>query len=123
MFAPGDIVRFYSEIAGKRKYHLCLSLHGHFLFINSPKGRIFRGDFVVPCTAIPCIPPTESGKSIISCSSLVKMTDHELKHVHAEKMASIDISILKDLLIFVEASPVLSPDEKDAIINELGECI
>jgi hypothetical protein len=123
MYSPGDVVRFHSYVAGEKKYHLCISLRGHFLFVNSPKTKTFRGDFVVPCTDIPCLDPTDSGKSIISCSVLVRMSDEELRHVEAKKLGVCAPRILRDLIKFVEQSPVLSPDEKDAIIDELGDWI
>jgi len=123
MFSPGDVVRFYSYVAGKAKYHLCISLRGHFLFVNSPKSKTFRGDFFVPCSDIPCLEPTDDGRSIISCSFLVKMSDEELRHVGATKLGSCAPRILRDLIKFVEQSPVLSPDEKDAIVDELGDWV
>ena len=86
MFKPADVVRFHSIVANKKKYHLCLNLNGKFLLINSPKSKIFRGDFVVSCSEIDCLPPTESGKSVISCSLLISMTDAELKHLKAERL-------------------------------------
>jgi hypothetical protein len=89
MFKPADVVRFHSIIAGKEKYHLCIGMRGLFLFINSPKPRMRRGDFVVPRSALPFLEPTETGKSIISCSTIVRMTDGELRHVQAKRLGSL----------------------------------
>lgn len=123
MFKPGDVVHFYSTVAGKRKYHLCLSLRGRFLFVNSPKAKVYKGDFVVPCSSMSFLTATESGKSVISCSTVVKMTDSELRHIKAERLGSIENKYLFDLVKFVEVSPVLTPEEKDAILDELGDSI
>jgi hypothetical protein len=121
MFSPGDVVRFFSDTAGKRKFHLCISVIGDYLFINSPKRRTYPSDFVIPCTDIPCIPPTDSGYSIISCSLLISMSDWRLKKLQAQKLGTIDVRILKKLIAFVENSPVLSPGEKNSIIGGLGD--
>lgn len=123
MFSPGDVVQFFSYVAGKRKYHLCISLQGSFLFLNSPKAKTFRGDYIISSENIDCLPATESGRTVVSCSLVVKMTDEELQHVQAKKLGTIAPRILRDLIKFVEASPVLSPDEKDAIIEELGDWV
>lgn len=123
MFKPGNVVSFYSNVAGKRKYHLCLSLHGCFLFINTPKKKVFSGDFVVPCSTMPFLTATETGRSIISCSTLIRMTDAELRHLNAQCLGSISFDILRDLIRFVEESPVLSPEDKDAILDELGNSV
>ena len=123
MFKPADVVRFHSIVANKKKYHLCLNLNGKFLLINSPKSKIFRGDFVVSCSEIDCLPPTESGKSVISCSLLISMTDAELKHLKAEKIGSVSFGLLRRLTMFVEGSPVLSAEDKDAIIAQMEDVI
>jgi hypothetical protein len=123
MFKPGDVVRFYNVSAQKKKFHLCLSLRGKFLYINSPKSRSFRGDFIVSCDEFPFLTPTESGMSVISCSMILTMSDQELQHLDATKLGSVKQALLEKLIRFVEASPVLSPDDKDAILDELGASI
>ena len=123
MFKPGDVVQFYSLGAQKQKYHLCLSLRGKFLYINSPKPRTFRGDFVVSCDEIPCLETTTSGKSVISCSMVLTLSDAELTHHGARKLGSVSRALLIDLIKFVEASPVLSAEDRDAILDELGDSI
>ena len=45
MFRLGDVIRFQSIEANKVKFHLCISLDGHYLFINSPKLTSYPGDY------------------------------------------------------------------------------
>jgi hypothetical protein len=84
---------------------------------------MFSGDFPVACSTMPFLTPTETGKSIISCSTLIRMTDAELKHLKAQRLGSISFDILRDLIRFVEETPVLSPADKDAILDELGDSV
>ena len=35
MFSLGDVIHFYSSEAFKEKFHICISLENHFLFLNS----------------------------------------------------------------------------------------
>ena len=61
MFSPGDVVGFWSDIAGKHKYHLCVHEDGLFLFINSPKRKSYPGDFNVLSDEITCLLATPKG--------------------------------------------------------------
>jgi len=122
-FLAGDVIGFYSSVAGKHKFHLCLGLGGTFLFINTPKSKQFLGDLVVDCSEIPCINPTASGKSVISCSMVIRMTAAELAHCKAKKHGAVSHQLLQKLLKFVEASPVLSPEDKEAILDGIGDAI
>lgn len=123
MFSPGDVIGFWSEEAGKRKYHLCISLDGHFLFVNSPKSRTFPGDFIVPCTDFPFLPPTTTNESIISCSTVLRKSDAALNRFKAEKLGTISNSLLRRLLDFIEHSTVLSDEDKEAVLDGLGDWI
>ena len=121
MFAPGDVIKFWSDIAQKKKYHLCISLQGCFLFLNSYKGRSYAGDLLVDCSRIPCLDPTKTNKSVISCSMVVRMTEDDLRHTKAEKIGTVSTLLLREVLRFIEASPVLSSDDKDAVLDGLGD--
>jgi hypothetical protein len=52
VFRIGDVVRFESVVAGKRKFHLCISVRNQFIFLNSPKPKSFVGDFAIDCAHI-----------------------------------------------------------------------
>jgi len=121
MFGVGDVIAFESVEAGKRKFHLCISFDGHYLFINSPKPRVYPGDFIVDCKELPFLTPTSSGKSVISCSLVMKKSEAELTQSRAKKLGSVSHNLLSDLIKFVQASPLLTEDEKDAIIEAAGD--
>lgn len=114
-------MRFVSSEAGKVKYHLCVHLNGRFIFLNSPKSKAFRGDLVVPCSEIPCVPATPSGYSVISCNLVMHKTNAQLKAAKAVCLGSVSVSLLRKVLQFVEDSPVLSDEEKDQILDGLGD--
>ena len=118
-YAAGDVIGFYSEVASKHKFHLCVG-GCHFLLLNSPKTRQFPGDLVVRCSEIPCLEPTATGKSVVSCSMVVTMTESELVHCRASKKGVAEVSLLPDLAKFIEASPVLSQDDKDKVLDGLA---
>ena len=121
MFSPGDVVGFWSDIAGKHKYHLCVHEDGLFLFINSPKRKSYPGDFNVQSDDISCLPATPEGYSIISCTHLVRQTSAELRQLNAKKYGMIESKVLLRLIAFVEKTPVLSDEDKDAIIEGLAD--
>lgn len=120
MFSPGDVVEFYSVVAGKNKYHVSLSLEGCFFLLNSPKIRVYPGDFIFPCSEVPFLPPTSNGDSIVSCSIVIRMTDAQLLAARARRIGSISTAVLTDLMTFVENSTVLSQEDKDAVLDGLG---
>lgn len=123
MFDPGDVVSFRSIEAGKLKHHLCISLNGHYLFINSPKTNNYPGDFVFECAKMPFIPPTASGDSIISCTLIMKKSNADLKRGRAEKKGSIPVDLLRDLMSFIENSPVITDEDREEILEGLGDWI
>lgn len=123
MFALGDVIRFASIEAGKTKYHLCISLDGNFLFINSPKSTSYPGDYLIPCSELPFLPPTPSGQSIISCTLVMKKTDSELRRCNAKKVGSVSLDVIRGLVKFVRSSPVLTDDEKDAFFEAAADWI
>jgi hypothetical protein len=121
MFSVGDVIELWSIEAGKPKYHLCISLDGHYLFVNSPKFRTYPGDMVVSCTEFPFLDPTPSGQSIISCTLLMKKTDAELRACRAKKRGAVRKDLLSQLIKFVMNCPVLTQDERDYIIDAAGD--
>ena len=123
MFSTGDIVGFKSAIAGKHKFHLCVSFSNCFLFINSPKPKWFPGDFEVDCASVPGVTPTASGKSIVACNAVVRMTDAELRKCGAKKVGQMPVATIAAILLFVEESPVLSAADKRAVLDGLGDWI
>ena len=121
MFAVGDVIAFWSDDAGKRKYHLCISFDGHFIFLNSPKHKSYPGDMFVPCKEIDCIPATDSGFSVISCTMLMKKNDAELVKCGAKRLGSVKPKLLAELAKFVSTSPVLTEEDKEIFLNAIGD--
>lgn len=77
----GDVVRFRAAVAGHLKYHICIKeiLGAHaavFLFLNS--GSSWRGDFILPLNAIPCLPDASIIQSVVGFSQLVRANARQL---------------------------------------------
>lgn len=123
MFKTGQIVKFKSDIAGKKKYHLCISMDDHFIFLNSPKPTAFIGDFEIDCADIVGLPPTPEGKSIASCSLVMQFSKQELVTFKAEMIGHVKPSVLKRLLLFVEDLPTIESETKNQIIDGLGDTV
>jgi hypothetical protein len=121
VFKVGEIILFNSPEAGKPKLHLCISFSNRFLFVNSPKQKIFFGDFEIDGARLTGVPPTPTGKSIISCNTVLKYTDDELTRLRARAVGSLDADTIRDLLEFVENLETLSPDDRNAILDGLGD--
>lgn len=121
MFEPGDVVKFYSEAAGYKKYHLCLSLDACYFFMNAPRAKTFPGDLIISCDDVPFLPKTESGDSIISCSVLLKFTEGELAAYGAKKVGKVGSDVLMRVLEFVENGTVLSEEDKEIVLSGLGD--
>lgn len=121
MFNPGDVVSFHSKLAGKVKHHLCVNINGHFLFLNSPKSKVYPADLLVDCSEISCIPATANGQSIVSCNMVVTMTDAQLRAAGARRRGVISRELLLKILTFVENTTVLSDEEKAKVLDGLGD--
>lgn len=123
MFNPGDIVGFYSPEAGKHKFHLCISVNGHYVFVNSPKAIIRPADLYVDNNELPGLMPTATGKSIICCNVVMQKTDAELRSSGAGRKGTCGVALLRKIIRFVENCYVLSEDEKSAVVNGLADWI
>jgi hypothetical protein len=122
-FLVGDVIRFHSDEAGKVKYHLCISLDGAYLFLNSPKAITYPGDFLVPCSELPFLAPTEEGYTIISCSLVMKKSDVELITAGAKKLGCVPADVLRDLAEFVSGSQILTDEERENFLEAVGDWI
>lgn len=123
MFKTGQVVKFRSEVAGKKKYHLCISMDDHFIFLNSPKPTAFIGDFEINSTDIIGITPTPTKKSIASCSLVMQFSRQELITLNAKVVGHVKGSVLKNLMLFVEELPTIENETKNKIIDGLGETV
>lgn len=123
-FSRGDIVKFYSVVAGYPKYHLCVlacldDQAGIFLFINSDGG--FAGDFVIDDDELPCLPESPTGKSVISCSQPVRATSRQLALYNAEKLGELLPVVARKLEKFVQGVQTLTRLEKRIVLEALAE--
>jgi hypothetical protein len=115
---PGEVYRLRSGIANKPKFHLCVSVGGCFLFLNSPKPKSFVGDLEVDCAELPFLPATPSGKSVVSCSLPVLIREGELR-TKAELLGEAPRSLLLRIFEFVEDADYLSEEDRELILSGL----
>lgn len=69
MFDLGDIVKVYAPQAGHNKYHVCVFVGSddvayRFLYLNSDPG--FADTYPVECSRVPCIPLSDTGKTVFT---------------------------------------------------------
>lgn len=124
--AVGDVVSIFSPQAGYPKYHLCVleaseDAAACFLFMNSNDGYPggFVGDFVMPDTAFPFLPPSPTGQSVISCSTVVRFNVRQLELFKADVKGKISPEAAAELLSFVKTVRTLIPREKKMVIASL----
>ena len=103
MFEVGDIVQAYAPTAGYPKYFLCIqkgtgNTATKFLFLNSDPN--FDDTYVVDCTRVPCLPPSETGKTAFSFSEVPRFTAAQLKLQGAVKRGEIDKGLAAELAEF-----------------------
>lgn len=126
MFSVGDIVQIYGPTAGHKKYHLCVcEIDGNgvckFLFINSHDG--YEGDFTLSDHEIPCLPKSPTGKSVISCSLMVKYNAAQMTLYNATKRGTIEKSVAARLRDHIPTCRALSRPEKILIDGALATLI
>jgi hypothetical protein len=121
MFSVGDVIGFYSRAAGKHKFHLCISLNGHYLFVNTQDHRAFHASCVFPCSDFPFLSPTESGLSAVSCSIIMKMTDADLRRCGAVKKGSVSPVVLKKIIEFVRTTDAIPDEDRDEFLETVGD--
>lgn len=121
----GDVVLFYSEQAGYKKFHLCVCIQDscYFLFINSPKSKAFAGDFRIDAKHIPFLDPTKEGYSIVSCNRLLRFSTSDMRKQKMVVKGKISKPIIKKLVAFIEGSTLLNAIEKTIAIEGLSSSL
>jgi hypothetical protein len=122
MFEVGDIVRFYSPTAGKQKFHLCLGQRGEFpvfAFLHLNSGTGYRGDLTLDDGLVPGLPPSPTGKTVISFSIVVQMNKEQLAKFDAQKTGAIDSHLAGDLAGFAKTLTVLSHSDRAFVVAAL----
>lgn len=122
MFEAGDIVRFYSAISSKTKYHFCLSVGDvggvhEFLFINSEAG--YEGDCVFTDGDIPGLPPSRTGYSVVSFSQIIRVAEHTMKLWRPKVISKASENVIEELLAHAERVRTLSDPDKNKVIDVL----
>lgn len=124
MFNVGDVVEIFAPTAGKKKYHLCVCCANdagvvQFFFINSGDG--YEADFVLADGQIGDLPESPTGKSVISCSIIVRYTPNQMTLYKAKKIGTIEAGIASDLADFISTSRALPKKDRAGIATALGE--
>lgn len=124
---PGSIVRIFAPIAGKEKYHLCLSLPGddgsaaRLLFLNSEAK--FSDHYVVENARVPCIPPSRTGNSCFCFTMIVRINSLRLESMQPVEMGMIDLDLALDLRRFCDTVRSLAPSDLKLVKAALDEII
>jgi len=126
MFSTGDIVGCYAPTVGYRKYHLCVfgpvgERAGWFLFINSENN--YETDFVLKNEDLDCIPKNDTGLSVISCSSIVRLSVRHLELYKAERLGSLAKEHAAALVEVIKGSKALTNPEKKACVESLSSLL
>jgi len=126
MFTAGDIVGCYAPMVGYRKYHLCLfgptdDKAGWFLFINSENN--YETDFVLKNEDLDCIPKNDTGLSVISCSSIVRLSVKHLELYEAERLGSLAKEHVAALMEFIKGSRALTSSERRTCAESLSSLL
>lgn len=119
MHNPGDVVHFWSIDANKPKYHLCVSLGGHYLLLNTPNAITYEGNLVLPCTDFPFLNPTATGETVVCCTLVLCPTQQTLAKVKPVVKGTVTRAVLLKIVAFVEDCEALSEDDREAILDGL----
>jgi hypothetical protein len=122
MYEAGDIVRLYSTIAGKEKFHLCLGRTENetifaFLFLNSSSG--YKGDCVLDDGQISGLPKSPTGKSVVSFSQIIRIKEEKLVVLSATKIGAIDAHLAGELAAFAKEVRALTRQEQVFVASAL----
>jgi hypothetical protein len=117
MFAVGDVVEIYAPQAGHKKYHVCICVNDgaahQFLYLNSDP--TFEGTIAVDCARIPCLPVSETGKSVVTFAYLPRYNDRQLKLYKAKRLGVLDVSVAKEILEFVATVKTLNTADRTLV--------
>lgn len=92
---------------------------GCFLFINSRGG--YADNLMLQDSEIPCLYPSPTGQSIISCSQVVRATKHQLTLFACVKKGEIPVNVARKLEKFVKSVRTLTADERNIVLSALSQ--
>jgi hypothetical protein len=122
---PSEVWTFVSPTAPngepKWKHHLCIASEGLFLFVSTHRERRqdHRGVLVIPNEDVPFLPPTETLKSEISCTTLIVRSFPDPTVPRRNPKGVVRKDLMSRLLAHVRASDQLTEEERDAVLESL----
>jgi len=126
MLAVGDIVEIYAPVAGYKKYHLCICVGTsgaatQFLYLNSDP--TYSGQYVIDCSRVPCIPPSDTNKTCFSFTAIPRYTDRQLGLYKAKRLGTLDPALAAELHAFAQLVTTLTRAEKKLVLDALKALI
>jgi hypothetical protein len=123
MLCVGDIVGILAPTTGYRKYHICILVGkdgaaSQFLFLNSDPS--FDGTYAVDCARVPCLPPSKTGKTVVSFAMLPRYNDRQLALYKAEKLGVLDAKLAGELYDFAKTVPTLTGRDRRIVLEALA---
>ena len=115
MFNLGDIVKIFAPQAGHIKYHVCIFVGGpdaahRFLYMNSDP--TFDETYEVNCDRVPCLPKSDTGKTVFTFAVIPRYTDRQLVLYKAEKLGELDKALAEELWEFASTVRTLNNSER-----------
>ena len=122
MFAVGDIVHVMVPTIGKSKYHICVCPQNSdeilkFFFVNSENGYV--GDLIYPDGTITGLPVSRTGQSVVSCSTLVRLSTTQLMTFGANKVGISPPAVLADIKQNVQQTGLLTKNQVLEIVANI----
>ncbi len=122
---PTEVWTFESPTAPrgelKPKHHLCIGNDGIFLFVSTYKirERDYRGVMIIPNSDVPFLPPTETRRSEISCTTVIERRLSDPTWTRRNPRGAVKRLVMAELIRHVRTSRQLTEDERDAILENL----
>jgi len=116
----------HAPSASKEKYHLCVCFGDavdvqQFLFINSNGG--FDGDLVLANGDFQCIPPNDTGLSVVSCSIVIRLKVATMKLYGATKQGQISVGVAAKIREHIVGCRSMTQKDRVRIIGALDSFI
>lgn len=120
-FDLGDILLIDAPIADHKKYHICLGQNEFIvticLFLNSDNK--FEGCITFNNEAFLMIPPSKTGKSVVSLALLPRYTEKQLAAYKAVKVGELSKDIAGEIALACATIKTLSRVDKAFVVDRL----
>ena len=118
----GDVVKIYAPVAGYNKYHFCVCIPenetaGKFLYLNSDPE--YRDTLSIDCSRIPFLPPSRTGKTAVSFTSVARYNTERLELFQAEVLGEMPDDIIHEMFTFAQSVRSLTRSDKQLVIEVL----